>query len=483
MAQSKNIGFAFEQVVKRHADQAALIFEDMTLTYAQLWKITCAFARKMAECGVRQGDFVVVDTTESTVSIASLLASALLGAKYANSHEELALLKRFRPTHYFHSPELFGNAFEGSIEIEERWTPQNQPDQDVTFSGSQNEDEPWLIVHTSGSTGLPKYIGLSHAQVYDRSAASARFFKPAKTVFCSLFACYARPYISRILAALLNGATIVESRDPSFWVLAGVNLVMGSPLQVKARLDGISISPKIPALHVGGGALDDDLATNLLKNFETVVNAYGASETNHSYNNIKVLDEDGDIETYGEPLDSLVEIVNRDGQQCALNETGRVRIQNPYLASGYLDNSEAQEKCFIDGWFYPGDLANWGPRRTLNFVGREDHVINLGGAKVNALAVDEIMRATIGISDAICFKNPKPDALNELLAFAVFDGAASQIQAESSAKFACEKKLGEIMVPKRIRPINEVPRLINGAPDRETCAKMVLERAKRLQKG
>ncbi|MBL4806249.1 MAG: acyl--CoA ligase [Rhodobacteraceae bacterium] len=478
MTQGENLGFVLQRVASERPDQAAIVFEDMTITYDQLLRIIFGFAAKMQQFGVGQEDFVIVDTDEPTVAIASLFAAALLGAKYANNHEEFAHLKRFTPTKFFHSVEKNGSSANGSIKIDASWTPQNQPDTDIQFTDTQDQDSPWLIVHTSGSTGFPKFIGLTQAQILARSNAASVDFISGKTVFCSMFDCTARPYISRMLATLINGATLVDSKKPEFWIPAGVNLVMGSPVQVRARLEGKSLSPKLPVLHVGGGKLADTMALDLLQNFDLVIDAYGATETNHSYNNLKSLNEDGDIVTKGQPLDSIVEIVNADGEPCQVNEVGAIRIQNPYLASGYLDSPEAQAKCFIDGWFYPGDIASWGPMRALNFVGRTDHVINLGGAKINALAVDHLMISTKGISDAICFKNPKPGALNELLAFAVFDGSAPQLQAESSAKFACNEQFGEIVVPKHIRPINFIPRFEDGAPDREACILMVLERSR-----
>ncbi|SFR42851.1 Acyl-CoA synthetase (AMP-forming)/AMP-acid ligase II [Yoonia tamlensis] len=476
-----NIGTALFKVAQAAPASDALVFEDLTVSYLDLVRIVATVRARLMARGITHQSFVVLDSADALVVIATAIATASLGAKFATSRKEVAMLKAYKPTHFFHTDEIVREDSGDSECIDQSWTVGNDGSVDIepVAVAQIDADCPWLIVHTSGSTGLPKFIGLSQNCVRARSHAASDEFIAGQTRFVSLFGPTARPFLSRAFAALLNGATIVISKSPAFWLQSGVTFVMGSPIQVQARLKDVSLSQKIDLLHIGGAHTDDALITRLLQSFERVVDAYGASETNHSFNNIKQLDIVGNLVTTGQARDSQVEIVNSDGQKCKAFQSGFVRIKNPYLAEGYIDNPAATAQCFRDGWFYPGDLAHWGEDGQLVFEGRADHVINLGGVKVNALAVDHLMRQTAGISDAICFKNPKEGALNELLAFAVFDDSVTQMQSIASAKFAIEEKLGELTVPKHIRPINFVPRCPTGEPDRAKCAQMVLEAAAR----
>jgi acyl-CoA synthetase (AMP-forming)/AMP-acid ligase II len=476
-----NIGTAFLKVAQAAPTRDAIVFEDVTISYHDLLMSVAVMREKLITRDVTPQSFVILDSSDALAVIATAIATATLGAKFATSREEVAMLKAYAPTHFLHTDEVSREEIGDSVCIDQSWTPVRDcmPDIEAVEGTGIDGNSPWLIVHTSGSTGLPKFIELSQKCVLARSKAASDEFIADQTRFVSLFGPTARPFLSRAFAALLNGATIVVSKSPEFWLQSGVTFVMGSPIQVQARLVDAPLSNKIGVLHIGGAHADDALIAQLLQSFELVVDAYGASETNHSFNNIKQLDIVGNLVTTGQRRDSLVEIVDSNGHKCKPFQSGFVRIQNPYLADGYLDNPTATARCFRDGWFYPGDLAYWGEDGQLAFEGRADHVVNLGGVKVDALAVDHLIRETAGISDAICFKNPKEGALNELLAFAVFDDSVSEMQSIASAKFAVEEKLGELTVPKHIRPINFVPRSPTGEPDRAKCAQMVLEAAAR----
>ncbi len=108
-----------------------------------------------------------------------------------------------------------------------------------------------------------------------------------KTVFTSLFDCNARPYVTRVLAALLNGCTIVYSEKTSLWEMAGVNFVYGSTAQLQAAFADVVLSRKIPVVHVTGSKHTDRLTRQLLKSFDQVVDLYAASETNRSFKNVQ----------------------------------------------------------------------------------------------------------------------------------------------------------------------------------------------------
>ena len=114
----------------------------------------------------------------------------------------------------------------------------------------------------------------------------------------------------------------------------------------------------------------------------------------------------------------------------------------------------------------------------MRIADRADHVINILGSKVNAFIVDQLMRSVPGVRDAICFRNPKPGAEDELFAFIVLDQSVNGLQAVASARHAVDARIGGYAVPRVIRPVAAVPRRADGAPDRAACAEMVLRIAR-----
>ncbi len=146
------------------------------------------------------------------------------------------------------------------------------------------------------------------------------------------------------------------------------------------------------------------------------------------------------------------------------------------MVHGYLKAPEATEKSFRDGWFYPGDIATWGENGELVIIGREDDVINIGGYKLNAGMLDMLFGAVPGIREAISFHNPKPNAVEKVLVFVVFEKEAARANVVDTACELARTKLGLSLMPSSFRGVEAIPRTEDGDPDRATCRKMVLER-------
>jgi len=219
----------------------------------------------------------------------------------------------------------------------------------------------------------------------------------------------------------------------------------------------------------------------LLRSFETVQDVFGAAEANKLFANVSSMDDKEDVRTKGQLRDSEIELVDIDGKQVPEGREGIVRVRNNYMAHGYLGDFETGSSTFRDGWFYSGDVAAWGKHGTLQIRDRSDDVLNIGGAKINALVIDNIFRSVDGIRDAICFKNPKTDGKDELFAFVVFAEGCNRLQAIESARFHCREKLGEAMVPRVVQSIAGVPRRADGSPNRSACAELIQSIRERKQ--
>ncbi len=106
--------------------------------------------------------------------------------------------------------------------------------------------------------------------------------------------------------------------------------------------------------------------------------------------------------------DSEIQVIDVDGTPVAPGERGMVRVRNPCMVQGYLNDPNASAESFRDGWLYLGDVVSVETDGRLRIADRADHVMNIMGAKINGFVVDQLMRSVTGVHDAICFKNPKP---------------------------------------------------------------------------
>ena len=470
-SQEFNIGRSFARVAKSNPELEAVVAADLRLTYAKLWRITCGFAVKMQELSIDRTSTVAVHTTDMIVSLATMLAASLLGARYVALERRLYADNIVAPTHCIRSPEVQPFSGIDYMMIGADWAlaaPAEIVSDECSLPGYADSSDPWWILHTSGTTGRPKYLIISQKTVYDRSLAVRKDFVPAVTRFCPIFPCFSRPFFVRATAALLNGCTIIDSIEVSFILAQRTNLVCGSPRATLEWLGGRTISPRIPVLQVSGNKLSDAGATELLRSFEVVEDVYGSSETNKSFVNEKRLDGERLI-TVGRPQDSDVEIVGDDGKPCSTGENGMVRIRNGYMANAYIAEPAASARAFRDGWFYPGDIGYWGNSGELVVNGRVDDLINLGGVKIDPLEVEAALKSADGISAAAVFADPVELTPPRLVAMITLSKGSSPDVCVAQAHSRCTENLGDARTPHIIYVVPQIPMNIDDTPNRSEC--------------
>lgn len=474
MPSSNNVFAAFAERAAQNPSADALIFTDMTMSYGQLKRLAIAFSIHMANAGVNSNSTLMLQSADLPVVLATLFAASRLGARVLQYNDDIPLPEGIYVTHNFHTVDPAQPSPKGSIEINAGWSPTHTQGE-VSEDKLDDGDVPWLFVFTSGTTGNPKFVGLSQAMVCARSKAVADEFVAGKTRFASLIPCDTRPFIARAMGALLNGAVIVGGHDVDFWIRAGVTMVSGSAGQMVPFFKNLNVSARFAIAEVlGSKPLASDVRI-LLNSFKIVQDVVGASEANKVFANVSTLTPDGRVVSKGVKRDTEISMVDADGNPVPPGQEGILRLKNGYLAKAYIGDPEASALAFRDGWFYPGDVASWGDEGTLRIQNRNDNVVNIRGLKVNAFAIDQIFKSVDGIRDAVCFRNPKPNAVDELFAFVVFGEGANRLQATESARFLCREKLGESMVPRIIRAVGGIPRKPDGAPDRKACADIILK--------
>lgn len=482
VGQEMNIGMNFARVANANPNHGAIVAADISLTYGKLWRIVRGFAMRMQDLGIDRSSTVAVHSRDMIACVASMLAASLLGARYVSLEARLIGDGVVMPTHILRSPEVSPFRDLTYHMMDASWPQAASADLDGTvFPGYGDADDPWWVVHTSGTTGKPKYLNISQRAVFGRSVAVQADFKPLHTRVCSLFPCYTRPFIARANAALLNACTIIDTIDIAFMQAQGVNLVFGAPRTAMQWLAGRTVSPKISVIQVSGAKLSDADAAVLLQSFNTVEDVYGSSETSKSFVNVVTLNH-GRIVTRGQQLDSEVQLIDADGGPCTVRGSkGIVRIRNGYMASGYIAEPKATEKAFRDGWFYPGDQGWWGPAGELVIGGRLDEIINLGGEKIDPNAVDDVLCSVHGITGAASFRDPRNDVTPpRLMAMVTVSDLEETDKCVAAAHLACRERLSAFMVPQMIFVVPSIPMTSDGAPQRTECQLLAQELIKKL---
>ncbi|MFI6301283.1 o-succinylbenzoate--CoA ligase [Amycolatopsis thailandensis] len=321
-----------------------------------------------------------------------------------------------------------------------------------------------VIIATSGSTGEPKGVLLSSAALAASAHAThARLGGPGHWLLAT-----PAQYIGGLqvlVRSLLAGTTPAALHAPGFrpddfaeaaaplLALDGPRYTALVPTQLGRLLDaggaGLAAARAFDAIVIGAAATTAGLRERAAEAGVKIVPAYGMSETASG---------------------CVYEGVPLDGVHVEL-EDERVHITGDVLAHGYRLRPDLTAESFEGGRFRTSDRGRWTADGRLEILGRVDDMINTGGVKVAAAAVERILTAQPGIRDACVVGVPDPEWGEAVVALVV--GAGCDVD---SLRAACREEAGAAAAPKRFEFAEELPLRGPGKVDR-TAVRNLLRRS------
>lgn len=307
------------------------------------------------------------------------------------------------------------------------WSQTFVPKTFIEASPPAKPEDLALLMYTSGTTGIPKAVPLTHGNIYAESSKIQEVMRISdKEVVLSLLPLFhAYSQIVNLWLATIVGAQVVYLKELSSAGIeqglkqSGATALVGVPrlwyLFHKKIWDGMDSRPLLLRflfrslllcngllrdwlgvnagrwffrtvhqafggnlrLAVSGGAsFDVDVARDFHRLGFTILQGYGLTETSGAATATRF--EDNKIGSVGTPLNGIdVEIDQPDDQG-----VGEVLIRGPIVMSGYYQNPEANREVFTtDGWFRTGDLGRMDKQRHLYISGRKKDVIKLPSGK------------------------------------------------------------------------------------------------------
>ena len=141
---------------------------------------------------------------------------------------------------------------------------------------------------------------------------------------------------------------------------------------------------------------------------------------------------------------------------------GRGEISIALAHDGLFGDSAATKTCFRDGWFYPGDTGYFNASRQLFITGRVNDLLNIGGTKLNAAAVDGIIQSTSGSATEPAFMEPGPSGFEQLSIVVVPMSAANRENTASELLKKLAARFARDVLPPSIYIAEAIPRNENG---------------------
>ena len=478
-----NAAAILDRAASTDPTRTALIHEDVACSYGMLSSEVQAWAAELAAAGVRAGDRVPLVDWGGVRSIAVTLAAAHLGAATAQMNPmltstELAVLVDASnccaigvATTEAH--DSLGAALRPGGIVIDRAGPRAEDHPASARVGGGDDDA--MILFTSGTTGHPKPVAVSHRSLMARICAYRAPFDPNRPPAVTLM-CVPPFHIGGMLGLLLTlyagDTTVVLSRfDAERWLDSVARHRVTSGFLVPTMLARILDHPSLAttdttslrSISYGAAAAPRELIGRAMLQWPDVgfANVFGQTETLGAYTSLSPDDhrDPRRVGSVGRPLPGVeVKVVDpTDGGELARGELGELWVRSGQVMPGDL----------TDGWFATGDLARHDTDGYLFPAGRLSDTINRGGEKFAPAEVAEVLRHHPSIADVVVVGVPDPEMGERVGAAIVLRTGADDIGLVElrswCAPTVASFKLPEVTVSVDALPYNELGKLSRAA--------------------
>jgi malonyl-CoA/methylmalonyl-CoA synthetase len=492
---------------KKYSEKEAVIFEGRRLTYCQLEKITSGIAGLLDKIGIKKGDRVAVQLSKcpeiACFHIGCLAAGAVvIHINDAYKQDEVAYLLKDSGAalfitdypNYIKSKEALHQAANLQImTIDNRiedllFYPEELDRVDIsTPVFAAGDDDPAVILYTSGTTGESKGAVISHRALIANMEDLHNLWRLSSRDISlhTLHLLHGHGLLLAFQGALYAGATTIMHKnfDPEqVWKTIAdkqCTLFMGVPTMYQRLLDRwkeMAQKPDICSMRLftcGSAPLSKDLFYGFRDTTGyTILERYGLTETLVIASNPY---ESGSRKpgSVGFPLQRIaVRIVGSKNRAVNPGETGEICVKGDYLFNGYWHDPEKTEESFTGGWFRSGDLGYQDPDDNcrLFLVGRAGDMIISGGYNVYPKEVETRLERHNGVMETAVIPSPDRD-LGEMVVAAVVKKTGSEVD-EHDLKEFCKKDLAGYKCPKKIIFLSSLPRNNMGKILKEEIKKM-----------
>ncbi len=483
---NSNLYAHFQRQFEQHADKHALVTTDGTSwTYSELEAASARMANLMKEIGLSVGDRVSVQVHKSPQVLCLYLACLRSGLVYhpLNIGYKPSELEYFignaLPSAIVTDPaglasfeslanaELTANIFtldeagEGSL-----ITASTQYSSEHHVITSKADDLAALL-YSSGTTGLPKGIMLSHSNLLRNTEAlvDSWAFREDDVLLHALPVFHVHGLFVALGCVFLSGASMrwLDKYDPQKVCenLSACSVLMGVPTYYTRLLDCPAFTAELaskPRLYISGSAplLEETFMRFEQHSGHRILERYGMTETNMNTSN--PLDGERRAGTVGFPLPGVqVRIVDEQGNNLPAGKTGALQVKGDNVFQGYWKMPEKTAEDFTaDGFFNTGDEGVIDTDGYVSIVGRAKDMIITGGLNVYPKELELIIDKMQGVQESAVIGVPHSDFGEAVIAVVVIDSSGSFDQQVATA--ILKERVAGFKVPKQIIEVEALPR-------------------------
>jgi long-chain acyl-CoA synthetase len=491
---------------QRYPGKIAIVAGERRVTYGELGRAASRLAQELRRRGISRGDRVVILLDNSPETVVSLFGVLRAGAVFSivnpgTKLDKLAyILNNCGARALITEPRLLGMASEAaksapSVDFT-LVTPLEFPDQDCLEAQEAEAQKTAagidldlaMIVYTSGSTGFPKGVMMTHQNVAAAATSITTYLESApEDVVLSVLPLAFDYGLYQALMCAKVGATLVLEKSFTY------PAVLLEKMK-RERVTGLPLVPTVAAVLLQM----KDLAPGMFPELRYITNTAAALPPAHIARLQQLFPQTRIFSMYGLteckrctylPPEQLAErpgsvgiaipgteayVVDDAGRKLGAGMVGELVIRGAHVMKGYWGDPQATERALKPGPFpwekvlHTGDLFKTDAQGYLYFVGRKDDIIKSRGEKVAPKEVENVLYEMPGVREAAVIG--VPDALLGMAIKAVVAVEPGVALAERDVIRHCARRLEEFMVPKYVEFRDALPKSHNGKISRSQVA-------------
>ena len=479
---------AFRDNVKRFPNHPAVVFQDTTLTYAQLDRVSDNLAAYIASV-VKPGGVVAIILNRNQYTAVAPLAALKAGCAYepldpSYPTERLSFMVQDAGAALLIADpglEELVSGFEGKVFLTKDIAALPKGEADVP---APKPDDRFILLYTSGTTGVPKGVQLIHRNisVYGRNnQANLGITETSRMAVYASFGFDA--FMSDFSTALISGAALYVIPEEIRLDLMALNTyfeengithtLMTTQVATQFAVN-FPENKSLKALYAGG---------EKMASFEppryAIFNCYGPTETTAYVVSKHVVVQEPDI-PIGRPLPGVgAYIVGKGGCRMPVGAAGELVISGWQVGFGYLGRPDKTAEVFIDNpytddpaykhMYRTGDIVRYRADGDIEFIGRKDMQVKIRGFRIELKEVESVIREFPGIKDVTvqAFDEEGEGGGKFLAAYVVSDDT---VDIDALNAFILDRK-PPYMVPSVTMQIDVIPLNVNQKVDRKALPK------------
>lgn len=487
----------FEQRAELQPDLPALTWGDQTLTYRELNEKANRLAHYLLGMGAARDTHVAICFERSMHTVIALLAILKAGAAYvpldpSYPRERLAYMLADAQAVLLltqeHLSALFSTCGVPMVWIDETaqayasYSPANP----AHIASAANLA---YLTYTSGSTGQPKGVGITH-QAVNRLVFDTRYLDLRASDVVAQAASSAFDAITfEIWGALLHGCQLrIVDYD-----------IVVSPVDFAREINSAGITvlfvttalfnqfaayaprafAKVRVLLFGGEAVDRRSVEAILRGGapQRLLHVYGPTEstTFSLFHHVQELAPSPATVAIGRPIaNTQIYLLDSNLMPVPIGATGELYIGGDGLARGYLNRPDLTAEKFMANPFAAtagarmyksGDLARYLPNGDIEYVGRVDHQVKIRGHRIEPGEIEATLTAMAAVRNAVVLVREDEKGDKYLIAYLTLHAGFSSTPT-STLRDALREKLPHYMIPWRFVLLDNMPLSSNGKVDR-----------------